>query len=125
MTFRITATAAQEILEAAARSDAVGMALRVAARATPDGVDYGMGFDQPAQDDDVQVVDGLTVVVGAPSRGWLEDTVLDYVEIEPGRRDFIFAASAAVPGTGCATPTASAERESRSCGNGGCSGCGH
>jgi Fe-S cluster assembly iron-binding protein IscA len=119
MTFSITAPAVQEILAAAARSDAVGLALRVAAKGKPDGIDYGMGFDEPAQDDEVRDFSGLTVVVGAPSRRWLEGTVLDYVEIEPGRRDFIFVA-AALSGTGRATPTASA---AKSCG-GGCSGCG-
>ena len=64
------------------------------------------------------------VVVGAPSRRWLEGTVLDYVEIEPGRHDFIFVATAAA-GNGCATPAASATRGSKACGGGGCSGCGH
>lgn len=67
MTFSITAPAVQEILAAAARSDAVGLALRV---------------------------------VGAPSRRWLEGTVLDYVAIEPGRHDFIFVATA-LSGVGC------------------------
>jgi iron-sulfur cluster assembly protein len=121
MTFSITAPAVQEILAAAARSDALGLALRVAAKGTADGIDYGMGFDEPGEDDEVQDFSGLTVVVAAPSRRWLEGTVLDYVEIEPGRHDFIFVA-AALSGAGCATPAASA---AKSCGGGGCSGCGH
>jgi Fe-S cluster assembly iron-binding protein IscA len=123
MTFSITAPAVQEILAAAARSDALGLALRVAAKGTPDGIDYGMGFDEPAEDDEIQDFSGLTVVVGAPSRRWLEGTVLDYVEIEPGRHDFIFVATAA--GAGCATQSTSAARStSKGCGGGGCSGCG-
>ncbi len=122
MTFSITAPAVQEILAAAARSDAVGLALRVAAKGTPDGIDYGMGFDEPGEDDEIQDFSGLTVVVAAPSRRWLEGTVLDYVEIEPGRHDFIFAAAVAA-GTGCATQTAPAAR--KGCGGGGCSGCGN
>lgn len=90
MNFRVTPAAAGEILAAAERSGAQGMALRVAARAMPDGIDYGMGFDDAAPDDDVGMVSGLTVLVGGPSRELLAGTVLDFVEIEPGRRDFIF-----------------------------------
>jgi Fe-S cluster assembly iron-binding protein IscA len=109
MTFSLTPAATREILAAAARSDAQGLPLRVAARQTPDGIDYGMGFDPATVEDEVAVFDGLTVVVGEPSRRWLADTVLDYVEIEPGRHDIIFvaAAPAAAPG----------------CGSGGCAGC--
>ncbi|HMA08755.1 MAG TPA: hypothetical protein VKP68_12865 [Ramlibacter sp.] len=124
MTFSITAPAVQEILAAAARSDAVGLALRVAAKGTPDGIDYGMGFDEPGQDDEVRDFSGLTVVVATPSRRWLEGTVLDYVEIEPGRHDFIFVPTA-LSAAGCATPSAGAARAAKSCGGGGCSGCGN
>jgi iron-sulfur cluster assembly protein len=109
MTFSLTPAATREILAAAARSDAQGLPLRVAARQTPDGIDYGMGFDPATVEDEVAVFDGLTVVVGEPSRRWLADTVLDYVEIEPGRRrcneDEVVPAAA--PG----------------CGSGGCAGC--
>lgn len=123
MTFSITAPAVQEILAAAARSDAAGLALRVAAKGTPDGIDYGMGFDEPGEDDEVRDFSGLTVVVAAPSRRWLEGTVLDYVEIEPGRHDFIFVATA-TPDAGGATQSAAAAPATKSCGTGGCSGCG-
>jgi iron-sulfur cluster assembly protein len=111
MTFSLTPAAAREILAAAARSDAQGLPLRVAARQTPAGIDYGMGFDPATVEDEIAVFDGLTVVVGEPSRRWLADTVLDFVEIEPGRHDFIFVAPAAAP---AAAP---------GCGSGGCAGC--
>lgn len=128
MTFSITAPAVQEILAAAARGDAVSLALRVAAKGTPDGIDYGMGFDEAAQDDEVQVFGGLTVLVGAPSRRWLEGTVLDYVEIEPGRYDFIFIAPPVAAGAGCAAAPATDNRGApygdKGCGSGGCAGCG-
>ena len=128
MTFSITAPAVQEILAAAVRSDAAGMALRVAARPTPDGVDYGMGFDEATEDDETHDFNGLMVVVGAPSRRWLEGIVLDYVEIEPGRHDFVFLAPTAGNGAGCgAAPAAgsgSTPGVDRGCGSGGCSGCG-
>ena len=45
--FQVTHSAANEILAAAARSDAAGLALRVAARKVADGsIEYGMGFDE-------------------------------------------------------------------------------
>lgn len=119
--FTLTPTAAQEILAAAARSDAAGQALRVAARQTADGsIEYGMGFDDEREDDEPAEFGGLTVLVGSPSRPLLADTVLDYVELEPGRFDFVFVplaetvaadAAAAAPGRG-------------GCGSGGCGSCG-
>jgi iron-sulfur cluster assembly protein len=110
--FNVTAAAAQEILAAAARSDAQGMALRVAARQVADGsIEYGMGFDEAREDDVPAQFGALTVLVGSPSKPLLDGTVLDYVEIEPGRYDFIFA------------PPEAAEPPRGGCGGGGCTGC--
>ena len=116
MPFQVTSSAAQELVAAAARSDAAGMALRVAARPTSEGLSYGMGFDKAARDDQVLVFGELTVLLGAASQPLLAATVLDYVEIDPGRTDFIFIdqpqrAAAACPPTPCG-------------GGGGCSRCG-
>ena len=106
MTFHITATAAQEILAAAAaqrRRRAWPCAWQRGP--TPDGDRLRHGLRRaPRRTTTSTVVDGLTVVVGAPSRRWLEDTVLDYVEIEPGRHDFIFVRLPRSAGTG--SPTA-------------------
>ena len=115
MAFHMTSAAAQEILAAAGRSGAAGMALRVAAKPAPDGVAYGMGFDEAAPEDDVIVFEGLTVLIAAPSREWLADIVLDYVELDDGGRDFIFVEPQASSG---------APAPARSCGSGGCSRCG-
>jgi iron-sulfur cluster assembly protein len=113
--FTITPAATQEILRAAAQSDASGMALRVAARREADGgIEYGMGFDDAREDDLPQQFDGLTVLLGAPSRALLDDTALDFVELAPGRFGFVFAAA---PSSGCGTPN-------NGCGSGGCGGCG-
>jgi iron-sulfur cluster assembly protein len=120
MNFRVTPAAAGEILAAAERSGAQGMALRVAARPVQGGIDYGMGFDDPAPDDDVGVVAGLTVLVGGPSRDLLAGTVLDFVEIEPGRHDFIFVPPVAASGCGVAQP---GPVSTGGCGSGGCAGC--
>jgi Fe-S cluster assembly iron-binding protein IscA len=113
MSFHVTGAAAQEILAAAGRSGAAGMALRVAARRTPEGIAYDMGFDEAVPDDEVAVFDGLTVLVAAASRPLLAQTVLDYVELDAGERDFIFVSPQQ---GGCAT-------QARQCGSGGCSGC--
>jgi iron-sulfur cluster assembly protein len=121
--FSMTPAASQEILAAAARSNAAGLALRIAARQIADGsIEYGMGFDEQ-RDDAPADFGGLLVVVGSPSRMLLEDTVLDYVEVEPGRHDFIFIPPPEPVSAGCATPVPKA---SGGCGNGGCAsgGCG-
>lgn len=115
MGFRMTSGAAREILAAAERSNASGMALRVAARAGSDGLAYALGFDDPGPDDAVSVVEGLTVLVGADSQQLLAGTVLDYVELDGGGRDFVFVPSTAQAGA-CATTA-------RACGSGRCGGC--
>jgi iron-sulfur cluster assembly protein len=119
----LTPAAAQEILSAAQRSNAAGMALRVAARQAADGsIEYGMGFDEERDDDVPAEFGALKVLVGSPSRPLLDATVLDFVEIEPGRHDFVFIpldepfASA----SGCAS---TAPKEPGTCGSGGCGRC--
>ena len=101
--FNLTPAAAQEILAAAQRSSAVGMALRVAARQVADGsIEYGMGFDEQREDDRAAEIEGLTVLVGSPSRPLLEGTVLDYAEMAPGRFEFVFVPlDEPVAATGC------------------------
>jgi iron-sulfur cluster assembly protein len=107
--FSVTDSAVDELLAAARRSGAAGMALRVAARALDDGsIEYGMGFDDEREHDESVQFDGLTVLLGANSRPHLTATVLDYVEIEPGRFDFV-----CIPGE-------RDESAARACGSGGC-----
>ena len=118
--FNVTSAAAQEIQAAAARSDAAGLALRVAARQVEDGsIEYGMGFDEVREDDEPMDFDGLTVLVGAPSQPLLDGTVLDYVEVDAGRFDFIFVPP---PESVVAGSTPAAGKPG--CGSGGCNSCG-
>lgn len=120
----LTPCAAQEILAAAVRSNAAGLALRVAARQVADGsIEYGMGFDEQRDDDEPAEFGSLKVVVASPSLPLLVETVLDFVEIEPGRHDFIFIPPPEPAAAGCAT---AAPKANGGCGNGGCStgGCG-
>ncbi len=116
--FNVTPTAAQELLAAVARSDAAGMSLRIAARQTADGsIEYGMGFDEEREDDEPAVFEGLTVLLGSPSRPLLKDTVLDYVELEPGQFGFVFIPPGAAQGGGCGSGAA---KSRGACGSGGC-----
>jgi iron-sulfur cluster assembly protein len=119
--FTVTPGASREILAAAERSDAIGMALRVAARQADDGsIEYGMGFDDMREDDESVDFAGVKVVLGAPSKALLAQTVLDYVEVTPGEHDFVFlqpTVSAPASG-GCASAAGAAPK------SGGCGGCG-
>ncbi|MDP1900580.1 MAG: hypothetical protein Q8K96_09020 [Rubrivivax sp.] len=122
MSFMITTSAASEVLAAAARSDAAGMALRVAARQVADGsIEYGMGFDDERADDEPVTVEGLKVLIGSPSKPLLEGTVLDYAEVEPGRFEFVFVPAPDAVSAGGATAGPAARG---GCGSGGCGGCG-
>ena len=115
--FTLTSAAAQQIQQAASASDSQTMALRIAARVESDGaLQYGMGFDD-AKDEDLKLdLDGVAVVIGSESQDLLDDTVLDYVELEPGQFNFIFidsrqATDAPVAASG------------GGCNSGGCGGC--
>ena len=75
--FNVTPLAAQELHAALLRSDAAGMALRIAARADDDGsVQIGMGIDEAREEDATLQFGELTVLLGAPSRPLLDEAVL-------------------------------------------------
>lgn len=122
--FTLTPTAAQQIRHAARESGAQQLALRVAARREADGsIDYGMGFDAVAENDARLLLEDVAVVIAAAHVDLLEDTVLDFVEMEPGQFNFIFVnqqpEAEAPAASGCST--------GGGCGNGGCApsgGCG-
>lgn len=119
--FNVTQAAAQELVSASLRSDAQGMALRVAARQAADGsIEFGMGFDDERQDDEPAQFGELTVLIGSPSKPLLEGTVLDYVEVAPGRFDFIFVPPQPA-GLAGDEPSAAAGAD---CGGGSCRSCG-
>lgn len=115
--FSLTSAAARQIQHSASQSDAADLALRVAAKKLPDGsLDYGMGFDEP-QDEDMKLdLEGVAVVIGGESQVLLAQTVLDYVELEPGQFHFIFSEGSMeepqdAPASGCG---------SGACASGGC-----
>ena len=88
----ITAAAAKQILESAHQSGIEKPSLRIAAKRMPNGgIDYGMGFDDHEKDSDlVFKTQGVTLVVEPASVELLKNAVLDFVEMEPGDRRFIF-----------------------------------
>ena len=67
--FSITSAAAQQIKQAADASGASEMALRIAAKVDTDGsLQYGMGFDEPKDEDmklDLKGVAGSRVAIAA------------------------------------------------------------
>lgn len=88
----ITPKAAEQILQSAQQQvDLKELYLRLAARLGDKGViEYGMGFDDKAEDD-LQVVScDIKVLISPGSIELLTGATLDYVEINPGEPRFIF-----------------------------------
>ncbi len=87
----ITPNAASQIKLSAQQSKSEGMALRIAAtRTSDDSIHYGMGFDDSKEDDVSVTSEEIEIIVSPASAVILKDTVLDFVEIEPGKSQFIF-----------------------------------
>ncbi len=110
--FNLTPAAARQIQQAAFDSGAERLVLRIAAKVETDGsLHYGMGFDEPSEQDLKLLIEGVAVVIGNESQELLEETTLDFVELEPGAFHFIFADNRAIDlhggapsgcGSGCA-----------------------
>ncbi len=117
--FALTTAAAQQIMQAAQASDAASLALRIAARLDADGsTQYGMGFDEPRDEDLKLDLEGVAVIIGEDSQALLANTQLDYVEMEPNEFNFIFIEAGAAD---CApAPHAASGCGSGGCGSGGC-----
>lgn len=89
--FKVTEAAAEQVRSAAEKGGAEGMALRLAAVRKTDGTfDYKMGFDQPREDDIRLSCEGVDIVMEPEFVPLLDETVLDYVELEQGDFQFIF-----------------------------------
>ncbi len=111
--FTLTGTAAERIRQAALEGGMQSLALRVAARRERDGsISYGMGFDEAqAGEQPALLRDGVTVLIAPASKPLLQDTELDFVEMEPGQYGFVFVQHAAPRRGGCG---------GGSCGGGSC-----
>lgn len=106
----VTPNAARQIQIAANDSGAAGMSLRVAAHFDEHAneIQYGIGFDEPHEEDQQIEAYGVTLLVSPLSRAAVDNITIDYVEIEPGDFRFIFihpddqpAAPSACGGCGC------------------------
>jgi iron-sulfur cluster assembly protein len=89
--FKMTAAAAEQVLEAAKQGGTEGMSLRLAASQNADGsIDYRIGFDDATEDDIRFTVEGIDVVMAPEYVPVLDQATMDFVELEPGQRHFIF-----------------------------------
>ena len=87
----VTEEAAKQIKLSAKQGKTEGMPLRIAAsRNDDDSFHYGMGFDDSKEDDISITSEDVEIVVSPISAELLNDTVLDFVELEPGKHQFIF-----------------------------------
>ena len=89
--FKVTATAAKQVSQAAKQGGTDGLALRLAAHLNPDGsIDYRMGFDDATEEDIRMSSEGVDIVMAPEYVPLLDDATMDFVEIEPGQFHFIF-----------------------------------
>ncbi|MDH5425038.1 MAG: iron-sulfur cluster assembly accessory protein [Gammaproteobacteria bacterium] len=87
----ITEAAANQIKESAKQGKIEGLALRIACTKQQDGsLHYGMGFDEKTEEDQLFMSNDIELIVAPVSLGLLSGTVLDFVELEAGKPDFIF-----------------------------------
>ena len=121
--FTLTSAAARQIQQTASASGAQEMALRIAAKVDADGsMQYGMGFDDPKDEDMKLDLEGVAVVIADEYQELLDDVVLDYVELEPGEFNFIFVNGR--QSQGAPEKTSSGGCSSGGCGGGGCASSG-
>jgi iron-sulfur cluster assembly accessory protein len=86
-------TAALEQIRNSADSGGMrSMPLRVAVKQLEDGsFHYAMGFDEQRLPGDTYFnFDGVDLVVAANSKDLADGMTIDYVELEPGKMEFIF-----------------------------------
>ena len=69
-----------------------GVALRVAVREIEDGsFQYAMGFDVESREGDQKFsLRKVPIVIGADSLALARGMTVDFVELEPGKKQFIF-----------------------------------
>jgi iron-sulfur cluster assembly protein len=112
--FTLTPAAAEQIVQAASEQDD-NSGLRIAAKIDDEDGEmvYGMGFDAQRDDDLVLDGNGVPILISPHSKDLLDNTTLDFVEVQPGEFQFVFT-------PGCSKPTTA---KSKGCGSGGCGSC--
>ncbi|MCW8852564.1 MAG: iron-sulfur cluster assembly accessory protein [Gammaproteobacteria bacterium] len=87
----VTPAAAAQIKLSADQGKAEGMSLRIAASRNEDNsIHYGMGFDDSKEDDVTVTTQDIEIILSASSAELLKDTIIDFVELEPEKFQFIF-----------------------------------
>jgi len=89
---KVTPQAAEQIRKSAQQqTDPRPVYLRLAARLGENGaIEYGMGFDNKAEDDLEVVASDIKLLISPGNVELLSGATLDYVEINPGELRFIF-----------------------------------
>ena len=88
---KVTPAAAKQIQLSAQQGKTESLALRIAATKNDDGsIHYGIGFDENKEEDIPVTSEGVKIIVSPISANLLKDTTLDFVELEPGKNQFIF-----------------------------------
>ena len=91
MSLKITDAAVEQIKVSLETDKNEQLGLRIAAQRTPDGsIEYAIGVDEVKEIDTTSGQYGFTLITAPTSIDLLEKTVMDYVEIEPGKWNFIF-----------------------------------
>jgi len=89
---KLSSEAAKQILFSAEQNNMPSAPLRIAIKEQDDGsFHYAMGFDEQRLPGDVFVnIDKINMVVSEKSKILAEGMTIDYVELEPGKLEFIF-----------------------------------
>ena len=86
----LTPEAAKQVRFSAKQGNLEGLPIRVAVTKNDGSLHYGMGFDDAKEDDTTYTSDGVDVIVSETSKELISGTTIDYVELEPGKPQFIF-----------------------------------
>ncbi len=89
---KLSSAAAKQILISAEQNNMPSVPLRIAIKEQDDGsFHYAMGFDEQRLPGDVFVnIDKINMVISEKSKTLVEGMTIDYVELEPGKLEFIF-----------------------------------
>ena len=118
----LTREAADQIRTSALQSGAENLGLRVAARVNDAGMlEFGMGFDDERSNDSAVDSWGVTLLINAQSKPYLDDVTIDFAEVNPGESRFVFSKASAAGGCGSGGGGGGG---GGGCGSGGSGGCG-
>ena len=88
----LSSSALEQIRHSADSGDMLAMPLRIAVKQLEDGsFHYAMGFDEQRLPGDTFFnFDGVDLVVSELSKELADGMTIDFVELEPGKSEFIF-----------------------------------